>query len=130
MAADDDGVSIPDIGPQPKPTESTNCILHPFEQADRVCSSCGGWHCDGCLVTPWGPRKGAYCVSCAIEKGGVRKSSGQATMRSKQEIRKIERHRRKEQRDEDRRPLVVSPVGLQKMDVPDEPKRKGLFRRK
>lgn len=122
---------MPNIGPQPKPVESTNCILHPFEQADRLCSSCGGWHCDGCLVTPWGPRKGALCVSCAIEKGGVRKSSGQAPMRSSQEIRRVERQRRKEQRDEDRRPVVVSPVGLQKLDMPDEaPKRRGLFRRK
>jgi len=131
VAADQRRVSIPDIGPRPTPTEPRNCILHPFEQADRVCSSCGGWHCDGCLVTPWGPRKGALCVSCAIQKGGVRKSSGQAAMRSKQDIRRIERERRKEQRDEDRRPLVVSPAGLQKLDMPDDaPKRRGLFRRK
>ena len=70
-------------------------------------------------------------MSCAIEKGGVRKSSGQAAMRSATEIRKLERQRRKEQRDEDRRPLVVSPVGFQKLDMPeDKPARKGLFRRK
>jgi hypothetical protein len=61
----------------------------------------------------------------------VRKTAGQAPMRSTQEIRKIERQRRKEQRDEDRRPIVVSPVGLQKLEMPDEPpRRKGLFRRK
>jgi hypothetical protein len=125
-------MSAPQIGPSPSPAESTNCILHPFEQADRLCSSCGAWHCDGCLVTPWGPRKGALCVSCALLKGGVRKTAGQAPMRSGQEIRRVERQRRKEQRDEDRRPVVVSPVGLHKLDVPtdDEPKRKGLFRRK
>ena len=123
-------MDIPKIGPQPKPVESTNCILHPFELADRVCNACGGWHCDGCLVTPWGPRKPALCVSCAIERGGVRKSSGQNRMRNGSEIRRIERERRTEQRDEDRRPIVVSPAGLQKLDMPDEPKRRGLFRRK
>ena len=121
-------MSAPTFGPSP--TDTTNCILHPFEQADRLCGSCGGWHCDSCLVMPWGPRKGALCVSCAIQRGGVRKSSGQAVLRSPQEIRRLERERRKEQRDEDRRPLVVSPVGFQKMDVFDEkPARKGLFRR-
>ncbi|HEU5151823.1 MAG TPA: hypothetical protein VFU19_15090 [Iamia sp.] len=124
-------MSVPQIGPTPQPVESTNCILHPFEPADRLCSQCGGWHCDGCLVMPWGPRKGALCVSCAIQRGGVRKTSGQSQMRTPAEIRKIERDRRKEQRDEDRRPIVVSPVGLQKLDVPDDPpKRRGLFRRK
>ncbi len=124
-------MSSPQIGPTPQPSEVAHCILHPFEQAERLCSACGAWHCDGCLVTPWGPRKGALCVACAIQKGGVRQSSGQAQRLSSQEIRKVERQRRKEQRDEDRRPVVVSPVGLQKLDVPDDaPKRKGLFRRK
>ncbi|HEX7134322.1 MAG TPA: hypothetical protein VF228_17230 [Iamia sp.] len=122
---------MPQIGPTPKVVESQNCIHHSFEPADRVCSACGGWFCDGCLVTPWGPRKGALCVDCAIQKGGVRKTAGQAPRLSATEIRKIERQRRKEQRDEDRRPIVVSPVGFQKLDMPDdEPKRKGLFRRK
>ena len=123
-------MSVPQIGPTPKPVETNNCILHTFEPADRVCSGCGAWFCDGCLVTPWGPRKGALCVSCAIEKGGVRKTAGAPPRRSAAEIRQIERDRKTQQRDEDRRPVVVSPVGLQKLDMPDEPTRKGLFRRK
>ncbi len=123
-------MDLSNIGPQPKPVESTNCILHSFQPADRVCNACGGWHCDACLVTPWGPRKPALCVSCAIQRGGVRKTSGQMQMRSGSEIRRIEKARRTEQRDEDRRPVVISPAGLQKLDMPDEPKRKGFFRRK
>ncbi len=67
----------------------------------------------------------------ALERGGVRKGSGRAPQRSEREIRQLERDRVRQQRDEDRRPLVISPVGLQKMDLPeDKPKRKGLFRRK
>lgn len=113
----------------PSPDDA-NCILHPFETADRICMSCGGWHCDGCLVTPWGPRKGALCVSCAINQGGVRKTSGRTPQRSERDIRKLEKERRKQSRDEGRRPVLVSPVGLQKLDPFDEPaKKKGLFRR-
>ena len=114
----------------PPPEEDTNCILHPFEKADRICMSCGGWHCDACLVTPWGPRKGALCVSCALLHAGVRKTSGQTRMRSDREIRRLEKERRKQGRDEDRRPVLMSPVGLGKLDPFAEPrKKKGLFRR-
>ena len=124
--ADDGGVSLAD---GPPPTESTNCILHTFQPADRICSACGAWHCDSCLVTPFGPRKGALCVSCAIERGGVRKTSGQAPKRTPSDIRQLEKQIRKQQRDEERRPVVVSPLGLEKLDM-DAPKRRGLFRRK
>jgi hypothetical protein len=124
-------VTAPSIGPSSEPANAAHCILHTFEAADRVCVACGGWHCDACLVTPWGPRKGALCVTCALERGGVRKGSGRAPQRSEREIRQLERDRIRQQRDEDRRPLVISPVGLQKLDVPeDKPARKGLFRRR
>lgn len=113
----------------PSPTESTNCILHPFQPADRICSACGAWHCDSCLVTPFGPRKGALCVSCAIERGGVRTTAGQTPRRTPREIRQLEKQRRKQQREEERRPVVVNRIGLEKLDM-DAPQRKGRFRRK
>lgn len=123
-------MSTGSITPLTQPTHSETCMLHPFEVADRLCASCGNWHCDACLVTPWGPRKKALCVACAIQQGGVRKTSGQSQSRSSKEIRQVERDRRKAARDEARRPVMVSPVGLQKVDFPDDgPRRPGLLDR-
>jgi len=106
------------------------CMLHPFETADRICGTCGNWHCDACLVTPWGPRKPALCVACAIQQGGVRKTAGARQGRTNREIRQVERERRKVARQDARRPVVISPVGLQKVDFPDDgPRRPGVLDR-
>ncbi len=112
-------------------TPSTeNCVLHPFESAERICGTCGNWHCDGCLVTPWGPRKPAMCVACAIQQGGVRKNAGARQGLSAREIRQVERQRRKAAREDARRPVVVSSVALEKVDFPDDgPARPGLLSR-
>ncbi len=92
-------------------------MRHPFESADRICAGCGGWYCDGCLVSPWGPRKGALCVSCAIEWGGVRRTAGQRPMRSPREIRQLERERRKQARSGPHRPVLVERTAF---DVPGD----------
>lgn len=102
---------------------------HPFETADRICAACGGWYCDGCLVSPWGPRKGALCVACAIGRGGVRLSSGQQPLRSAREIRKLERERRKNAREKARRPVVVEPSRFAVPDDGEPTRRRGPFRR-
>jgi len=119
--------SGPVVTPLNPNTES--CMLHPFESADRICGTCGNWHCDACLVTPWGPRKPALCVACAIQQGGVRKNSGARQSRSSREIRQVERERKRAARDEARRPVVISPVGLQKVDFPDDEPKRGLLGR-
>jgi len=113
---------------------SEGCIIHPFEAGERICHRCGHWHCEGCIVLPWGPRKPALCVSCAIGKAGVRRGAGQAPARSARDIRRIEKEGRRESREAARRPVVVTPHGMDRSvplpvvdEVPRE--RRGVLRR-
>lgn len=82
--------------PEPLPESAEPCRNHSFERAQRICRQCGLWYCDQCVVTPWGPRKPALCVECAVNKGGVRSTAGHAPVRSDREIKKIERQGRDE----------------------------------
>lgn len=91
--------------------ETNNCILHPFETADRVCHQCGHWHCDGCLVTPWGPRKPALCIECAIGRSGVRRSAASAPARPAKEIRAIEKASR-QSRNRERQARTLQSGGI------------------
>ncbi len=87
------------------------CVLHPFEAAHRLCHQCGRWHCEGCLVTPWGPRKPALCVECAISRGGVRSTAGAPPVRTPKEIRQVEKGERQQTSEEVRRLVVITPGG-------------------
>lgn len=73
------------------PAPGDACLNHSFERAQRVCRHCGHWFCDQCVVTPWGPRKPALCVECAVNRGGVRSTAGKAPVRSDREIKRLER---------------------------------------
>ncbi len=106
-----------------------HCMLHPFEVADRLCVGCGNWHCDACLVTPWGARKGALCVACAIERGGVRKGSSARSSRTRAEIRQAEKQRQRQGREEDRNPVVISAANVPVADEPEPPRSRFRFRR-
>lgn len=110
------------------PVHTENCVLHPFEVSDRVCHQCGRWHCDGCLVAPWGARKPVLCVDCAINRAGVRRSAGAPATRSPREIRELEKGKRRPQRDDSRRPVVVTPNGLARATAP-QPAKRSLLRR-
>ncbi len=99
-----------DLSPAPAGTDT--CVLHPFEVAERLCHQCGRWHCDGCLVAPWGPRKPVLCVECAIGRGGVRRTAGAPPARSAKEIRRHEKDARRQSREDGRRPVVITPKGL------------------
>lgn len=79
---------------QESPDDGATCVHHPFERAERVCRDCGHWLCDQCMVTPWGPRKAALCIHCAIGRGGVRSTAARFPVRSDREIRKLDRHMR------------------------------------
>jgi hypothetical protein len=80
---------VPDL-----PAAGETCRNHSFERAERICRQCGLWYCDQCVVTPWGPRKPALCVACAVNRGGVRSTSGHAPVRSEREIKQLERQGR------------------------------------
>jgi hypothetical protein len=56
----------------------SSCEAHPFEHAAGTCRSCGQEYCTDCLVYAFGPAKAPYCVPCALEAAGVRKSTRRA----------------------------------------------------
>ncbi|HYI61952.1 MAG TPA: B-box zinc finger protein [Acidimicrobiales bacterium] len=116
---------------QPSPADGECCVHHPFERAERVCRDCGHWLCDQCIVTPWGPRKAALCVDCAIGRGGVRTTASRAPVRSEREIRKLER----QTRDDVDGPLSAASAAALHRAAPAagrddaEPSRRSRFRR-
>lgn len=54
------------------------CNTHPFDSAIDVCRRCGHEFCADCLVYAFGTKKPPFCVPCALEAAGVRKSSRRA----------------------------------------------------
>ncbi len=112
------------------PLTTENCVLHPFEVSDRLCHQCGRWHCDGCLVAPWGPRKPVLCVDCAINRSGVRRSAGAPPARTAKEIRELEKGKKRQHREDSRRPVVVTPNGLSRtVQTTPQPAKRSLLRR-
>jgi hypothetical protein len=51
------------------------CDKHQFDQAVDACGICGLGYCDSCLVRPFGTRRPAMCLACALEASGVRRKS-------------------------------------------------------
>jgi hypothetical protein len=52
-----------------------SCEKHPFDVAVDRCRSCKFEYCSSCLVYSFGPKKPPFCVSCALDAAGIRKSS-------------------------------------------------------
>jgi hypothetical protein len=52
-----------------------NCDRHAFEKAAGLCRSCQLPYCAECLVFSFGPTKPPFCLPCALQAGGIRKSS-------------------------------------------------------
>lgn len=50
------------------------CARHPFALATDVCGECGVGFCADCLVYPFGDRRPAMCLTCALAVGGVRRT--------------------------------------------------------
>jgi hypothetical protein len=50
------------------------CDVHPFEPAIDTCRTCKREFCADCLVYAFGTKKPPYCVPCALEAAGVRRS--------------------------------------------------------
>lgn len=50
------------------------CFKHTFEVATGVCRQCRNSYCDECLVYSFGPKKPPYCVTCALNAAGVRRT--------------------------------------------------------
>lgn len=51
---------------------SNSCVKHPMTFGDHLCSECGHHFCRECVVFPFGDDRPGLCISCALERGGVR----------------------------------------------------------
>ena len=67
------------------------CVKHTFDTAHANCRQCGQSYCTTCLVYAFGPSKPPYCVKCAIGAAGVRSNAAPRPIRSKAEVREIQR---------------------------------------
>ena len=56
-----------------RPAVQIRCRRHPFDAAVAACHRCHGTHCSDCVVFPFGTRKHALCIPCALVAGGIRR---------------------------------------------------------
>lgn len=54
---------------------SFSCVRHPMTMGEHICGECGHQFCPECVVFPFGTSKPAMCITCALERGGVRRQS-------------------------------------------------------
>ncbi len=52
---------------------SDACVRHPMTVAEFACGTCGYDFCPECVVFPHGLKKPPMCISCALDRGGVRR---------------------------------------------------------
>jgi hypothetical protein len=74
------------------------CVRHQFEPIVDYCRSCGDGHCSECVVYAFGPDQPPYCVPCALTAAGVRSNAARHPGRSRREIRKQAKERKKAQK--------------------------------
>jgi hypothetical protein len=91
------------------------CFVHSFETAESRCRNCGNEFCNECLVYAFGPGKPPYCVGCALAAAGVRSNAGRPPTLSRREIRRLEKERR---RADKQRPVAPA---ANPADFPDVP---------
>lgn len=89
-----------------------NCVKHMFDLAEGMCHHCGHAFCERCLVFAQGKKKPPLCVSCAIGAAGIRTTAGNRPLHSAREIRKLERKRRKAERE------AEGPIRLRRPTLP------------
>ncbi len=54
---------------------SFSCVKHPMTLGEQICGECGHQFCHECVVFPFGTSRPPLCITCALEKGGVRRQS-------------------------------------------------------
>ena len=96
-------------------TTDGHCFVHNFELSESRCRNCGNEFCNECLVYAFGPSKPPYCVGCALAAAGVRSNAGRQPSLSRREIRRLEKERRKAERQ---RPEPAPPVAVDPADFP------------
>jgi hypothetical protein len=73
--------------------------------SEEVCRRCGHEFCSECVLYPFGISKGAMCISCALEAGGI---SRQKTGRPKFN-QKVIKQRVSDHHDRSPRPPATEP---------------------
>lgn len=71
------------------------CDKHLFETATDVCRACGHEFCPDCLVYSFGAQQAPFCVPCAVAAAGIRTTAGVRPVRSRRELRRLSRERRR-----------------------------------
>lgn len=54
---------------------SSSCVKHPMTGGEHVCGDCGHLFCEDCVVHPFGTHRPPMCITCALERGGVRRTA-------------------------------------------------------
>lgn len=72
---------------------SSACVKHPMAPAEHVCGTCGHDFCEECVVYPFGLRRPAMCITCALQAGGVRRRRDDHPRLHKREVRRRLRDR-------------------------------------
>ena len=97
-----------------------SCTKHPHEAATGLCRRCGHGWCSSCLVFAHGPKKPAYCMSCAMVAGGV-KSSGAMPAMPKRELKSKMRAIKAEAKAEAKAAAKAAKAAKGATEVPEAP---------
>lgn len=89
------------------------CIRHQFEPIADFCRNCGDGYCPECLVYSFGRDAQPYCVSCALAAAGVRSNAARPATKSRKEIRRLAKERKKaEKARKETAKVEVKPVDI------------------
>jgi hypothetical protein len=66
---------------------SFSCVKHPMTMGEAICGECGHQFCSECVVFPFGTAKPPLCISCALERGGVRRTAAARPKLTRKSIR-------------------------------------------
>ena len=59
-----------------------------MSSGEHICRVCGSQYCAECVVFPYGASRGAVCIACALELGGVQRQHSNHPKLSRRAIRK------------------------------------------
>ncbi len=76
-------------------TMDGRCENHQFEILADHCRTCGGEYCLECLVYSYGNDKPPFCVDCALAAAGIRSTAKRPSFRSRRELRREARLKRR-----------------------------------
>jgi len=82
-----------------------------MSSGEHICRVCGSQYCPECVVFPYGASRGAVCIACALELGGVQRQHSNHPKLSRRAIRKRIAAQQAEQ--------PVTPMAVEETSQPD-----------